>query len=625
MTTEYPPCARIMLRVLATTDLHMQVRGWDYTADRAAPGMGLARLASLIGAARAESPNSLTVDCGDHLQGNPMGDLFAGGPGPHPMFAAMAAAGIEVTTLGNHDFNYGVEALENALETAPFPVVCANVARGALAAGAQDDPLLLPAWTILDRRVTDAEGRAHALRIGLIGLCPPQILNWDARLLAGRVGARDMIDAAAAHVPRLRAAGADIVIALSHSGIQPGPRRPLQEQASLQLGRVPGIDAIVAGHQHRLFPGPEFAPGGGIDPRAGTLHGVPAVMPGFWGTHLGVLDLALQRGPQGWRVDGHTSALRPVAERGADGALVPLVPESPAVLRATAAAHARTLTHIHEPIGRVTAPVTSHFALVADDPAVQLVARAQAWAVARALRGSAQAELPLVSITSPFKAGGRAGPDHYHDIAAGPLRLRDAADLYLFPNAACALLLNGAQLADWLERSASLFRQAVPGARDVPLLAPGVATYNFDIAHGLRYAIDLSQPARFDADGQRVAPAASRIRGLCHRGRPVAPDDRFVVASNSYRVGGGGDFPIPADAPRLLETEETNRDMLVRWIRAQPAVDPTPAPGWDFTPVAGASVVFDSAPEADPATAPRRRIERAGAAPGGFARFRLHL
>ncbi len=620
MTTEYPPCAPVKLRVLATTDLHMQVRGWDYTADRAAPGMGLARIASLIAAASAEAPNALVLDCGDHLQGNPMGDLYAGEAGPHPMFAAMHAAGIEATTLGNHDFNYGLEALENALETAPFPVLCANVVRCG-----GDNALLVPASTIFERRVQDAEGTEHALKIGLIGLCPPQIMMWDARHLAGRVEARDMIDAAAAHVPALRASGADIVIALSHSGILPGRRQPLQEQASLHLAQVQGIDVIVAGHQHRLFPGAEFAAEDGIDPDTGALHGVPTVMPGFWGTHLGVLDLDLVRGPDGWRVAGHGSHLRPVAERNGDGTLRPLVAEAPAVLRATEAAHQRTLAHIRQPIGQTTARIASHFALVADDPAVQLVARAQAWAVSEALRGSDYADLPLISITSPFKAGGRAGPDHYHDIPEGPLRLRDAADLYLFPNAACALVLTGTQIADWLERSAGIFNQVAPGAQDAPLLAPGIATYNFDVAHGLRYTIDLSQPSRFDAEGRRVAPDATRIRDLTHQGRPVDPRARFVVATNSYRAGGGGEFPIPADALRALVTDDSNRDMLVRWIRVQGTVDPATDPGWDFAPMPGTSLVFESVPDADPSHAPRRRIDRAGPAPGGFARFRLHL
>ncbi|MHA3978928.1 bifunctional 2',3'-cyclic-nucleotide 2'-phosphodiesterase/3'-nucleotidase [Halovulum sp. GXIMD14794] len=619
MTTEYPPCAPVKLRVLATTDLHMQVRGWDYTADRAAPGMGLARIASLIEAARDEVPNALVLDCGDHLQGNPMGDLFAGENGLHPMFAAMHAAGIEATALGNHDFNYGLEALERASKTAPFPLLCANVVRTG------DGAPLLPATTILERRVRDAEGAEQVLRIGLIGLCPPQIMMWDARHLSGRVEAGDMIDAAAACVPALRAAGADIVIALSHSGIHPGPRQPLQEQASLHLARVPGIDAIIAGHQHRLFPGPEFVAKDGIDPGAGTLHGVPTVMPGFWGTHLGVLDLDLVRNAEGWRIAGHESTLRPVAERTADGSLCPLVPESPAVLRATEAAHERTLAHIRQPIGQTTARIASHFALVADDPAVQLVARAQAWAVTEALRGTAHEVLPLISITSPFKAGGRAGPDHYHDIPEGPLRLRDAADLYLFPNAACALLMTGEQIADWLERSAGIFNRIEAGAEDAPLFVPGFATYNFDVAHGLRYAIDLSQPARFDADGRRVVPEACRICDLTHAGRPVKPETRFVVATNSYRAGGGGEFPIPSDATRALETDESNRDMLVRWIKAQGTVDPRTEPGWDFSPMPGTSVQFDSHPEADPRQAPRRRIEPVGPAPGGFARFRLHL
>ncbi|NNU81346.1 bifunctional 2',3'-cyclic-nucleotide 2'-phosphodiesterase/3'-nucleotidase [Halovulum dunhuangense] len=612
------------LRLLSTTDLHGHITAWDYFADRATDRHGLVRTASLLDAARAGAPqgNVLVVDCGDFLQGNPLGDLVAEDParldsGPHPVIAAMNAAGIEVATLGNHDFNFGLEFLDRCLAGADFPVVTANVVRDPLAADPLADTHLIPPFAMLEKALTDTAGAEHLLTIGVLGLCPTQIMGWDHRLLAGRVDARDMRETLAAWAPELRARGADLVVVLAHCGINPEPYRPGMEQAALHLASVPGVDVIICGHQHQVFPGPDFADVPGADPEAGTLNGTPAVMAGAFGSHLGVLDLRLERGPQGWRIAGQRAEARPIfMDR-------PRVADAPGIRAVVADAHRQTLDLMSESVGHTPAPVTTHFAMVADCAAVQVVTRAQAEFVRRELAGTEWEGVPVLSVSSPFKAGGGS----YTAIPAGPVALRDVADLYLYPNAATALLMTGEQVSEWLERAAAIFRQVAPGARDAALIDPAHHTYNFDVIDGVTYAIDLSQPARYDAEGRRNANENRRIKDLCHDGRPVAPGDRFVLATNSYRAGGGGNFPGAGVAPRVMEASVSNRDILLAHVRRTGGIDPATRPNWRFHPLPGTSVSFVSSPAAvaELPLAGGPEIEPVGPDAGGGMVFRLRL
>ncbi|HID67480.1 MAG TPA: 2',3'-cyclic-nucleotide 2'-phosphodiesterase, partial [Roseibacterium sp.] len=185
------------LRIMETTDLHVHIFPYDYYGDRPVDTVGLARTASLINDVRAEATNSLLLDNGDFLQGNPMGDYMAYERGmaegdSHPVINAMNALGFDASTLGNHEFNYGLNFLMNSLSGSGFPVVCANVATE-LGATPTDDTTLVPPYVILDREITDGAGQAQPIRIGVIGFVPPQIMTWDRRLLEGNVMARDIV------------------------------------------------------------------------------------------------------------------------------------------------------------------------------------------------------------------------------------------------------------------------------------------------------------------------------------------------------------------------------------------------------------------------------------------------
>ncbi|MFK0272630.1 bifunctional 2',3'-cyclic-nucleotide 2'-phosphodiesterase/3'-nucleotidase [Ensifer sp. NPDC090286] len=619
------------LRIMESTDLHVHVFPYDYYGDKPNDTVGLARTASIIDAIRAEATNSILVDNGDFLQGNPMGDYIAYQRGMkdgdiHPIVAAMNVLGYDCGTLGNHEFNYGLDFMFKVLNGANFPVVCANLTKGSLAANARQDELFLKPYVILDRKVKDGSGQEHSIRVGLIGFVPPQIMTWDAKHLEGKANARDIVKAAEAWVPQMREEGADIVVALSHSGIGQQAYAENLENASVPLAAIEGIDAIVTGHSHLDFPGPKFKEIAGVDNEKGLISGKPGVMGGFWGSHLGLIDLLIERDGGKWRVVSSTSEARPIYRR-EDKKVIAEVADKPEVLAAAQKDHEATLAYVRTPVGKTSAPLYSYFALVADDPSVQIVSQAQTWYIKEMLKETEHRDLPVLSAAAPFKAGGRGGADYYTDVPAGDIAIKNVADLYLYPNTVQAVVITGEQVRNWLEMSAGIFNEVKPGASDAPLINGGFPSYNFDVIDGVTYQIDLSVPPKFDKDGNTINAASNRIKNLQFNGQAIDPAQKFVVATNNYRAGGGGNFPDIGADKVVFVAPDTNRDVVVRYIIDQGTINPSADANWTFVPLAGTSVTFDSGPKARQFLAQVKgvTIEDAGDAAEGFARFRIKL
>ena len=613
------------LRLLETTDVHGQLLPVDYLTTRTDTGAGLARTATLIRQARREAENCLLFDTGDFLQGAPLvdatGQTDSGWIGPHPAIEAMNALGYDAVGLGNHEFNFGIDWLLATLSSAVFPITCANAIR-TLGQTPQNDETLVSQYLMLERSLRDEAGQMHRLRIGVIGLLPPQITHWDHFHLENRVVSRPIEATARALVPKIRDEGADIVVALAHTGIERQAPFVSEENAALALADVPGIDAILAGHSHLVFPSSDHAQIEGVDNERGRLRNVPAVMAGAHGSHLGVLDLTLQKGHEGWTVASSKAEARAVAPERPH----PPVVADPDLCALLEPAHRATSALMEKPLGHGHDGMHTYLSMVRSDPVVHLIARAQRDALHRIVPEETLADYPVLSAASAFRTGGRAGPSHFTDIAAGPLTLRHAADIYAFPNTLCALILTGRQLWDWLERAAAYFNQVVPGVSDQPLINPAFPGHHFDVIDGLSYEIDLSAPSRYYPDGTRTNDKEHRIVHLRHENQPIDMEQEFIVATNNFRLYGGAPYASRENVRRVYTSHLPVIEAVKEKLRVMDkAGDAYPA--WRFRSLPGTSVIFETGPSLReyPEDINALGLTDLGDTDAGFARFRMEL
>jgi 2',3'-cyclic-nucleotide 2'-phosphodiesterase/3'-nucleotidase len=573
-----PAGATATLAVLETTDIHSNVVGYDYYKLAADPSLGLDRTATLIAQARREFANTLLLDNGDTIQGNALGDYQAVA---HPLrcgqrlaiYKAMNKLGYEGGGVGNHDFNYGlpylgqvtgvrfnVDGVDKRKRCAgpAFPIVLANVY-----SIKTHRPLFEP-YRIIDKRIqaVDAHGKPFTatVKVGIIALTTPGILAWDKRWLDGKVYTEGVREAAEKYIPQMRAKGAELVVAISHGGIDGADYSPKMENAGYYLAQVPGIDAMLLGHAHAVFPdaaskAPQFnLPG--IDKAKGTVYGVPTVMASLWGKHLGVIGLRLRHDGKRWVVDKDQASVEVRSTQHQDKSFVAADPQVAALV---AEEHADTIDYVKTPIGETDFRMSTYFADVGDVSAIQVVNDAQTDYVKKYIDANLPqyANLPVLSMAAPFKAGA-AGPGDYTDVPAGKLALNNAADLYLYPNTVSAVKINGAELKAWLEKSAGRFNTIDPTKTEPQeLVNKNFASYNFDMltSTDVSYEIDVA------------SPAGERISGLSYGGRPVQVSQEFIVATNNYRASGGGGFPGLGADKIVLTAPDANRDVLISYVR----------------------------------------------------------
>lgn len=604
--------ATATLAVLETTDLHFNVRSYDYFKLAEDKTYGFERTATLVRAARKEFANTLLVDNGDTIQGTALADYEAT-ISPIPctqqlsMYKAMGALGFDAGTLGNHEFNYGLPFLNQVLgggldvdgvdatkkcAGAGYPTVLANVY-----SSKTKKPLVQP-YTLLERTVvakgTDGKEVKLPIKIGVIGFTTPGIMNWDKRYLEGKVYTEGAVESATKYVPELRAKGADIVVALLHGGLDSAAYSPTMENPGLHLSKVAGIDAMVMGHQHGVFPDTAATPSfnlPGVDHKAGTVNGVPAVMASSWGKALGVVQLALQWDGAKWVVNktASKSELRNIQSKNAAGANVYVEPDA-TIAALIETQHQAAIKYVKTPIGQTDFRMSTLFADVGDPGAIQIVNQAQQAYVAAYIKANLPqyAALPVLSVSAPFKSGFQGGAD-YTDVAVGPLTINNAADLYLYPNTVYAVKVNGADIKNWLEAAAKRFNQIDPAKTTEQQLISTFPGYNFDMftTADVQYEIDVTQPV------------GSRIKNLTYLGKPIDVAQEFVIATNNYRATSGKSFIDKLDGSGTIwASPDANRDVVIDYIRKNPAVSRTAngaAKSWRFAKATVAGpVVFTS-------------------------------
>ncbi|MDP1831143.1 MAG: bifunctional UDP-sugar hydrolase/5'-nucleotidase [Geothrix sp.] len=440
------------IQILGTTDMHGHVMA-EETFSLQPAHQGWAKLATLIRRQRALNPNTVLLDCGDTIQGEPLNyvrntlrrDL------PEPSVAIMNALGYAAMTVGNHEYDFGLEVLREVERQAKFPFLSANTMDIKGRPG-------FPAHTV----VTVA-----GVRVALVGFTTPRIPSMtEPGNYAGLVF-QDIVGTARRLVPSLREKEkADVVIAILHSGLGTLEGREGDEDAALRLvDQVPGLDAVFTGHTHQAVQ---------IEHK-----GIPILQAQCYGRALAVVDLDLRQEKGRWRVVASSGRLlKPDDQTASD----------PEVLRLTAALRAATDRYLDTSATNLLVDLDSRWSRMEDTPLMQLIHQVQRQATGAQLSAAA----------SP-------GPKIF--IPRGPTSVRQFYALSPYESQVARIRVTGDQLKRYLEHGARHYAfswEPELYSREVPF-------YNYDMVDGVAYALDLGKPAgsrvlRLAYQGQPVKP-----------------------------------------------------------------------------------------------------------------------
>ncbi|HEY5885879.1 MAG TPA: 5'-nucleotidase C-terminal domain-containing protein [Pyrinomonadaceae bacterium] len=513
---------RVHIVVLGTTDLHGNILPIDYYTDKP-DNRGLAKVATLIKQVRKDNPNVVLVDSGDTIQGTPLAYFHnkKNNTPPHPMMLTMSALKYDAMAVGNHEYNFGLKVLEKARSEANFPWLSANT---------------------YDEKTNNTHYKPYivkdvaGVRVGILGLTTPGVPTWENRPNYVGLEFHEPLPEAKKWVPVLRnQERADVVIIAMHMGVeedlrtgQLNPGSVLNENQAVTIARqVPGIDVIFMGHTHRDVPDL-------------FVNGVLLTQANHWGRHLARADLYLDKTANGWRVAVRSARTIPVDEK---------VEADAEIAKLAEPYHKETQAWLATPIGESAADLTATEARFKDAAIIDLIQRVQMDV------GKAD-----VSMAAVFNLQAR--------IPQGQVTVREVAGLYVYENTLVVLEVTGQQLKDALEHSAKYFRAYEEGKTLVELIDDKIPAYNFDIAEGVTYEINIRKPF-----GQR-------IEKLMFKGKPLGPNQKLRLATNNYRVNGGGGYTMYKNAPVVYRSGEEIRELIIDWVERNKTIPTSPTNNW---------------------------------------------
>jgi 2',3'-cyclic-nucleotide 2'-phosphodiesterase/3'-nucleotidase len=518
----------MQVTIMATTDLHGNILPVDYYTNKA-DQRGLAKVATIVKKARKENPDLILVDSGDAIQGSPL-EYFhnkKNNQPADPMMAAMSALRYDAMVVGNHEYNFGLKVLEKARNEARFPWLSANTYNK----GTEQThyaPYLVK--------------EVNGARVGILGLTTPGIPNWENPENYAGLEFREPVVEAKKWVKILRDnEHVDVVVVATHMGLeadlktgQINPGQVPNENETIKIAKeVPGVDMILMGHTHSEVP-------------SLIINGVLLIQADYWGRYVARVDVYLERDAKDrrWRVAAKSGRTIPVTEK---------TDTDPEIMKLAEPYDKETQGWLNAVIGESPEELTANGAEFRDSAILDLVQRVQLQ------EGHAD-----VSMVANFNRAAR--------VAKGLVTVRDIAGLYIYENTLVVLEVTGQQLKDALEHSAEYFRLYEPNKPPSALVDERIPSYNYDMAEGVSYDLDLTKPI-----GQR-------IQNLRYGGQQLAPTEKLKLATNNYRVNGGGGYTMYNGAPVVFRSSEEIREMIIDWVEQHKRIPAQPTNNWRLLP-----------------------------------------
>lgn len=555
--TAMPAPQALSMSVLATTDVHGHALNWDYFTDSPYPAgeeLGLDRAKTVVDGIRAEKGEEsvLLVDNGDSIQGNPLTSYFSSTEPvtesglDHPMAVANNLMGYDAQVTGNHEYNYGLDMLDYYEQQTDFPVLAANALETATGEP-HNDP------TTMIERTIDGE----TVQVGIVGLTNPGSRIWDKKHLEGTIEFEDMVTSAQTYAPQLKEQGADVVIALAHTGKDPAGQQwdasQLQENIATSIAtEVPDIDVVVAGHSHQDQPEEVVTQSDGTQ--------ALITQPNYWARSVSEVELNLVPDEDG---DGFTIDWDDAAPSVTPHYLQGDVAESQEMADAMSSYHEETVDYVNQTIAKASETMSAKTSRYEDTAILDFIGHVMTEKTEEGLAGTEYEDLPVLAQTSPFSRDAV--------FSEGDVTVRDVAALYVFDNTLSGVTVNGAELKDYLEYAARFYDQVDEGAdfdpeevsnaydeadgRDIP-------DYAYDALTGVDYDINISKPLGERIENIRMAD-----------GTEVAEDDEFVLAINNYRQSGGSGYPVDG-LDEVYNEQVAIREALIDWAVEKQVIDP---------------------------------------------------
>ncbi len=540
------------ITILVTTDVHGYILPYDFI-EKKNLDVSQANAYTCISKIRNSFPNTILLDNGDNLQGQPLVYYYnyIDTLSPHINAEVMNFMRYDAATVGNHDIEAGHRVYDRLAADYGFPLLAANAVEKATG-----KPYFNP-FVIIQR---------NGFRIAVLGLVTSAIPDWLPPELYAGIEFKDMVETAKQWMPLIKQENPDLIIGLFHSGWDNRGSNEengdnYEENGSVAVAReVPGFDIVFIGHDHRI-----------VNEKTVNSEGDTILIldSGSRSEKIARADIVL-------KYANSEKKIRKLIK----GEIIDVdkYTAHPDFMKKFGDKQPVIENFVNEVICTSEATITSRESYFGSSPFVDMIHLIQ---------------LKITDADISF-----AAPLSFDaSIKAGPVTIGDMFKLYRFENMLYTMNMTGQEIKNYLEFSYAGWYKTMKGPNDnllnfrlnkdgKPALNKGLAwlknqPYNFDSAAGIEYIVDVSKP-----EGERVT-----IKALSD-GTAFHLDKMYTVAVNSYRGnGGGGHFLNGAGISKkdlrqrlISSTERDLRYYIIEYLKLSGTIKPKAINNWKVIP-----------------------------------------
>ena len=511
----------VNIKLLGTSDVHGRIVPWSYGADVEDKSGSYAQIATYVKDVRKNNKNVVLVDVGDAIQDNQV-DVFAKDKKyykDHPIPKVLNEMNYDIFVLGNHEFNFGMKALDEILKDIKAKKLTANFYHK------KNDKRYIDATTIIEK---------DGVKLGIIGLSTPMSAKFEED--TGNL--KDMkftspTEEARTQVEKLKAKGVDAIIAVTHMGIDNENNIPDTGMRDV-INAVDGIDVVIAGHMHKDVP-------------SETIKNTLITEPHRYGTVVSEVDLTFDIN---------------------DKKEVKLVKKESKTVPVKALEADKKIVEIYKPYHEKLRELNN---VVIGQTANEMVPQETKHGVSAAFSKDTGLSSFINDVEQHYSGADVVTFSFDHQKARmdkGDIKKKDIIFNYRYAGGDVTVYeMTGKQLKEYMEWSANYFDTIQPGDTEYRYNAERKKSkyVTYDIFGGVNYKIDLRNPK-----GSKIVDLTLAD------GKPVTDDMKLKVGMNSYRFaqlnGKGGiwegqQIPVLWESKVAMGREKgTIQNMMIDYI-----------------------------------------------------------